>query len=126
MALTDAQKTDVRRFCGFPLFGNQPTQGFGYRYFTQYGTLEYRIANMSAAEESVVVNTYLTNLAALETAIVGTSANLDTAKAAVWEHNKNEHRDREALFNSWRRKLCAFFGIEPGPGITGQGMRIIV
>jgi len=126
MALTDAQKTDVRRFCGFPLFGNQPTQTFGYRYFTHYGTLEYRMNNMSAAEEAVVVNTYLANLTTLETAIVGTSTNLDTDKAAVWERNKTEHKDREELFNSWRHKLCAFFGIAPGPGLKGVGIGLIV
>jgi hypothetical protein len=116
--LTDAQRVDVRRFCGFALFGGDPVQAFGHRFYQHYGTLEYRVSHMQA----VVVN-YLTNLTALETAIYGTSDNLDTDVAAVWTHNKNEQRDREALFDSTRRRLCAFFGIPPGPGfgISGGG-----
>ena len=115
-SLTDAQLVDCRRFCGFPLFGGQPVQAFGYRFFQWYGTLEFRMNNMDPAE-TVVLTNYLTQLNLLETAIYGTSANLDTDVAAVWTHNKNEQRDREALFDSQRRRLCAFFGIPPGPGL---------
>jgi hypothetical protein len=120
--LTDAQRVDVRRFCGFPLFGGDPVQAFGHRFYQHYGTLEYRMSHMQDAEEAVVTN-YLTQLTALETAIYGTSDNLDTDVAAVWTHNKNEQRDRERLFDGTRRRLCAFFGIPPGPGfgISGGG-----
>lgn len=117
--LTDAEKTDARRFCGYPVYGATPTQGFGYRFFTQYGTLEYRLNNMSPAEEAVLRTTYLANLNTLETAIPGTGANLDTDQAAVWTHNKNEQRDRDRLFDSWRRRFCAFIGIPPGPAFGG-------
>lgn len=125
--LTDAQRVDVRRFCGFPLFGGQPVQAFGHRFYQHYGTLEFRMSNMQDAEEAVVVN-YLAQLTALETAIYGTSDNLDTDVAAVWTHNKNEQRDREALFDSTRRRLCAFFGIPPGPAfdVTGGGSITLV
>lgn len=126
MALADPEKVDVRRFCGFPVFGGQAVQAFGFRFFTAYGTLEFRLNNMQPAEEVVIRNTYLANLTTLENAIVGTSANLDTAKAAVWEHNKNELRDREALFLSWRKKLCQFLGIPPGPYLQSDGVEIVV
>lgn len=126
MAFTDTEKVDIRRYCGFPLFGGQPVQAFGHRFYQHYGTLEFRLNNMLPAEEAVVRTTYLANLATLETAIVGTGANLDTAKAAVWEHNKNEQRDREALFDSWRRRLCEFLGIPPGPGLNKPGVSIVV
>jgi hypothetical protein len=126
MAFTDAEKTDVRRFAGFPLFGGQPVQAFGWRYFTQYGTLEFRLNNMQTSEESVIRTTYLANLYTLETAIVGTGANLDTDSAAVWKHNKNEMRDREVLFDNWRRRLCAFLGVEPGPGLGNSSISVIV
>ena len=119
MALTAQEKVDIRRYCGFPVYGGQPVQAFGYRFFQWYGTLEFRMNNMQPEEETVVRNTYLTNLATLEAAIPTTSDNLDTAKAAVWEHNQNELRDREALFDSWRRRLCAFFGVPPGPYFGG-------
>jgi hypothetical protein len=120
--LTDAQKVDVRRFCGYPLYGGQPVQAFGHRFYQQYGTLEFRMNNMQDGEEVVVTN-YLAQLSALETAIYGTSDNLDTDVAAVWTHNKNEQRDREALFDSTRRRLCGFFGVPPGSAfdVSGSG-----
>lgn len=125
MAFTNAEKTDIRRHCGYPAFGAQPTQGFGYRFFTQYGTLEYKINNMLPEEEAVIRTTYLANLSTLEAAIPTASANLDTAQAAVWTHNKNELRDRDALYANWRKKLCAFIGIEPGPGLQ-DGFEVVV
>ena len=122
MALTDAQITDVRRFSGYQLAGTTQQLSannditylvFGMR---QMSLLE-RLQNLSASEESVLVNTYLTNLYTLETAILGASANLDTDQAAVWVHNKNEINDRTKLFDLWCRKMCAFLGFAAGPGI---------
>lgn len=126
--LTDAEKTDARRFCGYPVYGAEPTQGFGYRFFTQYGTLEYRLNNMSPAEEAVFRTTYLANLNTLESAIPATSANLDTAQAAVWTHNPNELRDRDRLFDSWCRRLCRFIGVPMGPDYAGDcgSIRLVV
>lgn len=126
MAFTDTEKVNIRRYCGFPVYGGQPVQAFGHRFFQHYGTLEFRMNNMLPEEEAVVRTTYLANLATLETAIVGASANLDTAQAAVWTHNKNEVRDREALYASWRRKLCAFIGIPPGPELGSGGIKVVV
>lgn len=127
MAFTDAQKVDIRRYCGYPAKGGTPTQAFGYRYFQWYGTLEFRMDNLSTEEETVVTGTFLANLGTLETALMGTSDNLDTAKAAVWEHNPNENKDRTALYNDWRRRLCEFFGVPTGPYFGGNGgVRLIV
>lgn len=126
---TDAEKTDIRRFAGYPAYGAVPSSFQSYRFFQAYGTLEYRMANLSAAEEAVVRTTYLANLATLETAIPAASANLDTDQAAVWVHNKREVADREGLFASWRLKLCQFLGVPPGPAL-GQagagGMQLVV
>ena len=119
MAFTTAEKVDIRRFCGFQAYGSQPVQAFGHRFSTHYGTLEFRLNNYAPEEEAVIRTTYLTNLYTLETAIVGASDNLDADQVAVWHHNKNEQRDREALFDSWRHKLCSFIGIPPGPGLSG-------
>lgn len=125
---TDAEKVDIRRFCGFQAFGAAATQAFGHRFITHYGTLEYRINNYSAAEEEVIRTTYLANLGPLETAIFGAGANLDTDAAAVWMHNKREVADRTSLFNQVRRQLCAFIGIGPGPGLaaSGGGIELVV
>lgn len=130
MAFTDAEKTDVRRFCGYGAYGSgNPLPASGYRFSTQYGVLEYKLNNLGAAEEAVVRTTYLTNLALLETDIMGTAgirSNLDTESAAVWKHNKNEFRDRKNLFNGVRREFCAFLGIEPGPGLSAGGLTLVV
>lgn len=126
MSFTDAQKADIRRFCGYPAFGAQITPASGYRFFIQYGQLEYRMNNMRPEEETITNNVYLANLYTLETAIIGASANLDTDEAAVWKHNKNEQRDREALFDGWRRRLCKFIGIPPGEGLGDGGISLVV
>lgn len=124
---TTAEKVDIRRFCGFQAYGSQPVQAFGHRFSTHYGTLEFRLNNYGPEEEAVIRTTYLANLNTLETAIVSASANLDTDQAAVWKHNKNEQRDRESLFNSWRKNLCDFIGIPPGPGLaSGGGISLVV
>lgn len=118
---TTAQKVDIRRFCGYPQYGNVPSSFQSYRFFQAYGTLEYRMQNMLVEEAAVVINTYLGPLNQLEQAILGASANLDTDKAAVWTHNKNEVADRTWLFNSWRRRLCGQIGIPPGPDLGDGG-----
>ena len=127
MSFTDAEKTDIRRFCGYPAYGSAATANAGYRFMTAYGAMEWKMNNLSTSEEAVVRTTYLANLATLETDIFGVRTNLDTAQAAVWTHNAREQADREALFASWRNKLCGFLGIPPGPELSGQsGMRMVV
>lgn len=126
--LTDAQVTDVRRFAGYQLAGTPtPTSNNDLAYLVvgmRQMSLVERLSSLSAAEESVLINTYLTNLTALETAIVTAAANLDTEQAAVWTRNKNEVTDRERLFDSWRRRMCAFLGFAPGPGLSGSSAQI--
>ena len=123
VAFTEAQRVDIRRYMGYPSYG-PGAEGFqSWRYFTAYGLLEYRLTNITDEEQAVVV-TYLATLASLELAIPATSDNLDTAVAAVWTHNPNELRDRDALFQSWRRRLCQFLGLPVGPNFGGGGNSI--
>lgn len=131
MALTDQERVDIRRFCGYPLYGGTPSGFQSYRFFQAYGTLEFRMTNLSATEEATLRTTYLTspnNLYTLEQAITSATLNLDTDAAAVWTHNKNEIRDRMRLFNVWRRQLCAFLGVPEGPGMTQSdgNIRLVV
>ena len=121
---TDAQLVDIRRFCGYPVYGSGAVVFPAPWVFRTYMALEYKMQNISTNEAMVVINTYLANLYTLETAIPGTSANLDTDVAAVWVHNKNEQRDRDRLFDSWRRRLCSFLGVPPGPDFGGQSNSI--
>jgi hypothetical protein len=130
MALTTAQMTDVRRYMGYsvvgttmPINGNQDIV-YGVFGMTQM-SLYTRLTSLTSDEEAVLINTYLTNLTTLETAVIGASANLDTDEAAVWKHNKNEVGDRFALLDSWRRRLCQFIGFPPGPQLGNGGIAIV-
>jgi hypothetical protein len=122
--LTDTQKTAVRRHCGYPMYGNIAAPAFGYRFFTWYGTLEYRINNPTPEEEIVLIS-FVDELNTLELALSSASDNLDTNKAAVWEHNPNEVGDRRRLYNMRRRDLCTFIGVPPGPGLGCAGGIVI-
>jgi hypothetical protein len=124
-ALTDHEKIDTRRHCGYPAYGGTPSGFSSWRFFQVYGLLEYRINNL-ADGEVCVVRTYLLTLAGLEAAIPRSSDNLDTNQAAVWTRNQNEPHDRERLFDQWRMRLCAFLGIPPGPGLRSISPNLIV
>lgn len=115
--VSEADKTDARRFCGYPAFGNRADGNAGWRYFQAYGEMEYRLANLSASEEAVL-GRYLSTLRALEQAVVDASGNLDTSQAAVWSRNPTEIADRTALLDDWRRRLCAFLGVPPGQALA--------
>lgn len=122
---TDAQKTDIRRFCGYPAYGAGPAGFQGWRFFQAYGLLEFRMNNLSSAEAAVVTN-YLTTLYGLESAVPDAGTRLDTAEAAVWTRNPYEVRERAALFDDWRRRLCAFMGVPPGPGLPDGTLKLVV
>lgn len=123
---TSSQLVDIRRHCGYPAYGDGAAVFPSPWIMRQYLALEYRLQHMSADEGAVVVNTYLANLTTLENAIPAASSNLDTDQAAVWIHNKNEQRDRERLFDSWRRRLCNFLGVPPGPTFGGPSNSLVV
>ena len=65
MAFTDAEKTDIRRFCGYPAYGPANSGFQNWRFFQAYGLLEFRMNNLSDAE-GAVVRRYLGTLAVLE------------------------------------------------------------
>jgi hypothetical protein len=123
--LTDAEKTDARRFCGYPAYGAGAAGFQGWRFFQVYGLLEYRLNNLADAELTVI-RTYLATLNTLETAIPNASGNLDTAQASVWQHNANELDDRLRLFDGWRRRLCGFLGLPPGPALSDGTVTLVV
>jgi hypothetical protein len=123
--VVESDKVDLRRFCGYPAYGFGPAGFQGWRFFQAYGLLEYRLNNLDPTE-GAVCQTYLTNLRTLEAAIPGAGGNLDTDQAAVWTHNKSEVRDRSALFDDWRRRLCGFLGVPPGPSLGNGGVFLVV
>jgi hypothetical protein len=123
MSFTDSQKTDIRRHCGYPAVGTGADGFQNWRFYQAYGLLEYRLLRMSGSEEAVVEG-YLATLALLEVAIPNASTTLDTAKAAVWERNPAELAERSRLFDDWRRRLCGFIGIPPGPALATSGSSV--
>ena len=130
MALTDAQMADTRRYMGYPLTGTtMPITNDQDVVYVQFGmvtmSLHQRLTTLSASEETVLINTYLTPLNNMEQDIIGIRDNLDTAQASVWTHNALEQSDRDRLFDSWRRRMCQFIGAAPGPGLgLGGGIRV--
>ena len=121
--LTDGEKVDVRRFCGYPAIGSRETGQESWRFFQVEGALEWRMNSLSGAELQQV-RLYLSQLYPLETALLGASENLDTAQAASWYHNGHEVRDRVMLLTLWRRRLCAFLGVTGG--LELQDGRLVV
>ena len=123
---SDVERTDVRRFCGYPAYGAGTAGSMGWRFYTAYGALEYRMSNLSDAEEAVV-RTYLATLHGLECAVPEAGGTLDTERAAVWTRNADEVPDRLRLLDEWRRRLCQFLGVPPGEGLAGSsGVRWII
>jgi hypothetical protein len=123
--LTDAEKTDVRRYCGYPAYGAAPVGFQTWRFFQVYGLLEFRMSNLSQAEIGIV-RRHLVTLHGLEAAVPRSGENLDTDQAAVWTHNRDETRDRVRLFDSWCRRLCGFLGVPAGPALSDGGITLVV
>lgn len=123
--LSDAEKVDIRRLCGYPAYGAAPTGMQSWRYFQVYGLLEFRLNNLGDAE-LVIARRYIGTLNALEVAIPATSDGLDTDQASVWTRNKDELGDRIKLFDEWRRRLCSFLGVVAGPGLSSGSATLIV
>lgn len=100
--------------------------GGGWRFFTAYGALEFRLANLQGVEEAIVQR-QLAQCRALEAAVPGSSDAIGTAKAGPWVRNREEQADRLRLLDSWRRRLCAFLGVPPGPGLVhGSTLALVV
>lgn len=85
--LTDSERVDIRRFCGYPAYGSGQGGVQSWRYFQAYGLLEFRVNNLALAEETII-RRYLATLTSLELAVPAASDNLDTDQAATWSRNK--------------------------------------
>ena len=120
--LTDTERTNARRWMGYGLVGDTATSIYSQPVYapsyirTGVGLLlDNRLSHLQPSEETILREAYLEPLATLESDILGVAANLDTDSAGPWVHNKRERQDREALFNSLRRRMCGFLNFLPGP-----------
>lgn len=125
MAFTEAEKTDIRRFCGYPVVGTSGEIGQSTWHIQAAERLEFRINHLSDAE-AVIARRYIGTLTVLEHAVPRSGDNLDTDQASVWTRNRDELRDRLKLFDDWRRRLCGFLGVPPGPAMTDGGLSLVV
>ena len=124
---SDAEKIDILRFCGYPAYGwNNTYDPFGLYFASFNQPSPFNASRMAAA--LAVVRVKLTELAALDAAIVVASDNLDTDQAAVWHRNRSEVADRTALFRQRCREMCTVLGVPPGPDLArgGSSLRLVV
>ncbi|EXF95796.1 hypothetical protein HK44_020630 [Pseudomonas fluorescens HK44] len=122
--LTDQQKSDARRYAGYPMQGDvvlddRRDTAWGWVAPAIWQTMNHRLNNLRPEEEVTMIS-FLTKIAGLEADVLSSTDNLDTDQAAVWVHNKNEVRDRMGLYRMWRRELCGFLGVPAGPSL-GDG-----
>jgi hypothetical protein len=123
--LSDAERVDVRRHCGYPVYGAAPVGMQTWRFYQIYGLLEFRMTNLSEAE-CAIVRRYLATINPLELAVPTASENLDTDQAASWSHNQSEVTDRIGLLDLWRRRLCGFLGLPTGPFLSDGRVAFVV
>ena len=123
--LSDAERVDIRRFCGYPAHGAAQTGMESWRFFQVFGLMEFRLNNLSGFEIAVA-RRYLGSLLSFEAAVPAAAANLDTDQASLWTRNKTEMSDRMRLLDEWRRRLCGFLGVPPGPALLSGAPTLIV
>jgi hypothetical protein len=54
MAFSEAERTDIRRYCGYPAYGAGNAGFQGWRFFQVYGLMEWRLSHLTGSEEAVV------------------------------------------------------------------------
>lgn len=131
--LTDAQKVDIRRWAGYAMVGNDSLAIYADPIYSHAGpayglnslTLTQKLDALTAVEEEALVVRYLTPLASLEADLLASTGNMDTQAAGPWISNPREVQERTAMYNKWRRDMCGFLGIPPGPALGSGGISVV-
>ena len=125
--LTEADKTDARRYLGYPAFGAAVGAHSGWWFYQASAAVDVRLAGLSDSEAGVL-HGYLRTLRGLEAAIPEVGAGLDTSSAAGWVRNPQELVERDRLFDGWRRRMCGFLSVQPGPDLRqgGSSVQLVV
>ncbi|MDR6183181.1 hypothetical protein [Asaia bogorensis] len=119
--LSDEEKTEIRRFCGYAALGDVGSGESSWRFFQSAGTLEFRL-NTLAPPERRRMRYFLATLLQMERAISRASDTLDTQVASVWTRNTRELSERVRLLDWWRRRVCGFLGVAPGPDMQDHAL----
>lgn len=120
--ISEKDRTDIRRFMGYPPIGTDGAYVLLGQIINESGVLESRLDHLTSHEEKVVED-YLKALRELEAAIPAAASNLDASALGPLTGNPYEIAQRMGLFDAWRRRLCDFFLIPPGPALRGAGGR---
>lgn len=112
--LTDAEKVSIRRYCWYQTYGGGNSGFNSWRFFTEYGLLEYRMNNLAPAELQNV-RERLAAIFPVQTALDSMYANLQVSVAAAFTRNPKELADRRAHLAALRVELCDAVGVPPGP-----------
>ncbi|GBR12401.1 hypothetical protein AA105894_0516 [Asaia spathodeae NBRC 105894] len=123
-ALTEDEKTEIRRFCGYAALGDVASGESSWRFFQNAGTLEWRL-NTLAGSERKRLRYFLATLIQMERAVQSVSENLDTQAVSVWTRNTRELTERVRLFDWWRRRVCGFLGVIPGPDLRDHASVVV-
>lgn len=124
--LTEAELTDARRFLGYAAHGAMRGGAASAWFYQASAAADARLGMLSESEVGVLRG-YLRTLAQMEAAIPTVAEGLDTASAAGWVRNAGELQERERLFDGWRRRMCGFLGLVPGPELRrGGGVALLV
>ena len=122
--LTDAQKTDVRRWLGYPTL-NAGEPDYVYGSTPSSISLNAKLDTITAQEQDVLINQFLTPLLAMENALSATIDDMDMQQAGPWIANPKEMSDRHNLFSKWRRNMAGFLGFPPGPALGSGGISLV-
>jgi len=118
--ITDDEKVDIRRFCGYSLYGNSASGFLGYRFFEAQGFLEYRMINC-APSEAQRIRRFMALIFPLEDVIATASGNMDTLEAGPLKLDPREVAKRVDLMNVYRVQLVNFLGVPPRPDLEDAG-----
>jgi len=127
MAFTSQEKVDLRRHCGYAVYGNNNIQNMGWRYFLRTGQFEFIIQQLTLDEENTIRDVYLAKCNQLFDDIYNVRDNTDTAQAAVWYRNPKELKERQDNYFWHCEMLCKMLmGPIYGPSLNTGGINFTV
>lgn len=116
MALTDAQKVDIRRHLGYGMRGDNPTAIDVLYARNTNPWLEDRLVHLTDEEEAWVSDR-LTLLNDMEQEYFDCRDNFDTLQAGSFKQNPDEAKLRRKMLTKARKELAVFLEVP----YNGQG-----
>ena len=102
MSFTEVERAAIRLFAGYP----KADAAGNWRTFQARGLLEFRINYLTGTEDAVV-RRYLATLVQLQQP----------------PEREADRAEQARMFEGWRRRLCGFLGVPPGPELAASTLR---